>query len=57
MRLRVGAGQILDVKANDTDPDGDDMTITLPSAATERRFGQPSESAACSSHCNPARSP
>jgi hypothetical protein len=29
MRLRVGTSDTLDVKANDTDPDGDDLTISV----------------------------
>ena len=31
IRLRVGVEKSLNVKANDTDPDGDDMLISLPS--------------------------
>jgi large repetitive protein len=30
IRLRVGVEQSVNVKANDTDPDGDDLTISLP---------------------------
>ena len=32
IRLRVGDAKPLNVKANDTDPDGDDMLISLPNA-------------------------
>ena len=34
VRLRVGSSKLVDVKANDSDPDGDDLTISQYSPAT-----------------------